>query len=232
MAQLKTPIKLSKGGLAKALSMIGWVNEPKVRLEQYITDPEIAATVLWDAYLRGHIKGKTIADLGCGSGILGIGCILLEAREVYFVDADPESLEVARENAPQIKSECKSASQTHFLAGDISRFVHCVDTVVMNPPFGTKSEHADKEFLEKAFSLGDSVYSFHKSSTKEFITGFGSRHGFSAIEVKDFNFPLKASLSFHRRKIHRIRVSSFYFERGGGQLCKERHSTGGGYCLG
>ncbi len=33
-------------------------------------------------------KGKSVLDLGCGSGILGIGAGLLGADDVTFVDID------------------------------------------------------------------------------------------------------------------------------------------------
>jgi predicted RNA methylase len=44
------------------------------------------------------------------------------------------------------------------------------DTVVMNPPFGTKLKGADTQFLRVACALGPhAVYSLHKSSTRAHI---------------------------------------------------------------
>ncbi|MEM9903404.1 MAG: 50S ribosomal protein L11 methyltransferase [Cyanobacteria bacterium P01_D01_bin.44] len=37
----------------------------------------------------GDTNGLTIADIGCGSGILSIGAILLGAKQAYAVDIDP-----------------------------------------------------------------------------------------------------------------------------------------------
>lgn len=45
------------------------------------------------------LSGKCVADVGCGSGILSIGALLLGASEVDAVDIDPLSVEVAIENA-------------------------------------------------------------------------------------------------------------------------------------
>ncbi len=53
-----------------------------------------------------------------------------------------------------------------------------VDVVIQNPPFGTKEQHADCEFLKKAFELAPVIYSFHKNSTKNYIIQFGKSHGF------------------------------------------------------
>ncbi|MBE9196325.1 50S ribosomal protein L11 methyltransferase [Synechocystis sp. LEGE 06083] len=43
-------------------------------------------------------KNQVLADLGCGSGILGIGAILLGAAKVYGVDNDPLTVDSARHN--------------------------------------------------------------------------------------------------------------------------------------
>ncbi len=43
--------------------------------------------------------GKTVLDLGCGSGILSIGAIVLGCSEVSGCDIDPKAPEVAMENA-------------------------------------------------------------------------------------------------------------------------------------
>jgi predicted RNA methylase len=44
------------------------------------------------------------------------------------------------------------------------------DTVIMNPPFGTKHEHADIRFLGVALKIGKVVYTIHKSTTNSFIS--------------------------------------------------------------
>ena len=88
---------ITKSALAIQLSKLNVFTKAKVRLEQYPTDSEIAATMLWDAYMQGHIEDKILADLGSGTGILGIGAILLGAKHVYFVDADREVLDILRE---------------------------------------------------------------------------------------------------------------------------------------
>ncbi len=44
------------------------------------------------------ISGKTVLDIGCGSGILSIGACLLGAKTVLAIDIDPIAVEVAKEN--------------------------------------------------------------------------------------------------------------------------------------
>ncbi|HEY9665190.1 MAG TPA: 50S ribosomal protein L11 methyltransferase [Coleofasciculaceae cyanobacterium] len=40
----------------------------------------------------------TVADIGCGSGILSIGAVLLGAKKVYAMDVDPLAVRAARRN--------------------------------------------------------------------------------------------------------------------------------------
>lgn len=46
-----------------------------------------------------HLEGKSVLDLGCGSGILSVAAKRLGAARVVGVDIDPIAVEVARENA-------------------------------------------------------------------------------------------------------------------------------------
>ncbi|MFI5307616.1 MAG: 50S ribosomal protein L11 methyltransferase [Polyangiales bacterium] len=43
--------------------------------------------------------GMRVLDVGCGSGILAIACLLLGAERARAIDVDPEAVTVARENA-------------------------------------------------------------------------------------------------------------------------------------
>ena len=203
---------LSKSGLAVVLSKLEGFKEPKVMVEQYIMDSETGASVLWNAALLGDIKQKVSVDLGCGTGILGIGALILGAKRVYFVDSDQEALEKAKENWQKVKSEGLAFGEAIFLCQDITGFNEKVDVVFENPPFGTKVRHADRGFLERALSLAAVVYSFHKSESKNFIGAFARDKNYEVSHIWDFKFPLKATQRFHTRKIHRIDVSCFRLE--------------------
>lgn len=61
---------------------------------------EHASTQLCLAMLEEYVRpGARVLDLGCGSGILGIGAILLGARSVTGCDIDPLAPEAAMRNA-------------------------------------------------------------------------------------------------------------------------------------
>ena len=202
----------SKGALAVLLSGLEGFVEPKVRVEQYTTDAEIAAEVLWNAHMKGDI-GKVSVDLGSGPGMLGLGLLALGAEKVYFIDADQKVIDIAKDNLVKLESEYNIAGDAVFRCQDVNDFNESVELVVQNPPFGTKVSHSDKIFLEKAFSVGKVVYSFHKSETKKFLESFSKDNGFKITDVFDFNFPLKATMKHHTKKIKRINVSCFRFEK-------------------
>lgn len=49
--------------------------------------------------MNPYIQDKTIVDLGCGSGVLGLFALQLGAKKVYGLDIDPKALEHTKENA-------------------------------------------------------------------------------------------------------------------------------------
>jgi len=198
----------SKSNLAVLLSKLRLFEAPKLKAEQYTTDSEIAAAVLWQAYYLRDIENKTIADLGSGTGILGLGALLLGAKKVFFVENDKDSIKIAKENLAFIEkgTNAKLSEKAIFLNRDINNFNEKVDTVIQNPPFGTKQRHADKIFLEKAFSLADVIYSFHKLETEVFVNKISGDYGFGITSLWKFDFPIKATYSFHKKRIQRIKV--------------------------
>ena len=210
----KASYRLSKSGLAIFLSGLKTFSEPDLYSEQYSTDSETAASVLWDLHISGLIEGKTICDLGAGTGILGIGALFLGAKECIFVEKDEKAIKILKSNLADI-NKGKAIVLNKDISGLCEKdFKNKIDLVLQNPPFGTKKRNADKEFLEKAFSLSDKVLSFHKSSTERFIRAISKDYGFSICKRWDFSYPLKKSFLFHKSRIKYIDVSCFFFVKG------------------
>lgn len=66
----------------------------------------------------------------------------------------------------RIKEDCMIKNACQPL---IPKLFDC-DTVLMNPPFGTKLKGIDMQFLEFASIIArGAIYSLHKTSTREFI---------------------------------------------------------------
>ncbi|CAB81471.1 putative protein [Arabidopsis thaliana] len=113
-------------------------------------------------------------------------------RSVIGFDIDPESLETATLNAEELEVEID------FVQCDITKLELkglIVDTVVMNPPFGTRKKGADMEFLSAAMKVASkAVYSLHKTSTRE------------------LRYDLPKLYKFHKRKEVDIAVDLWRFE--------------------
>ncbi|MEM3374537.1 MAG: METTL5 family protein [Candidatus Woesearchaeota archaeon] len=199
---------VSKKQLAVLLSRLKAFEKPSFRLEQYSTDSEIAAEVIWNAYQLGDLDNKVIADLGCGTGILGIGCLFMKAKKVYFVDIDERQLKNLDNNL-----KLMALKNYEIVLSDVKNFNQKVDLVIQNPPFGTKKEHADKIFLEKAFQISNIIYSFHKIESKRFIEAISKDNNFLITNYFEFDFPLKNTMEFHEKKVKKIKVGCWRFEK-------------------
>ena len=107
----------TKKSFAVELSKLEVFKKPKAGLEQYPTDSETTAVILWNAALKGDVVGKSIVDLGCGTGVLGLGCLLLGARSVVFVDVDKGALDVAKQNHETLNAEYEMGEAKFILSG-------------------------------------------------------------------------------------------------------------------
>jgi putative methylase len=184
---------MKKKDLEMLLQTIPPFDRPKASLEQYSTPSVIASDVLFIAYAEGDIADKVVADLGCGTGILAIGASQLGAKRVIGVDLDENALSQAQANARFTDSEIE------FVQEDVTEFVEKVDTVVMNPPFGSQKRNADRPFLDVAMTVADTVYSIHMSDTVDFLAKYISDRGFYVDFQKRYKFEIPHMFSFHTK---------------------------------
>ncbi len=199
---------ISQNELAIKLSKLKSFEKSDVFLEQYQTPSEITAKVLWWAYMQGDIENKVIADFGCGNGILGIGALLLNAKKMYFVDKSKEAIRIAKENYKDL-----NLKNGMFFNKNINEFNKKVDIVIENPPFGVQKVHADKIFLEKALEISEVVYSFHKIESNKFINAFCKDNNSKAEKIFVFDFPLKATQKFHKKRVYKVKVGVWRINR-------------------
>lgn len=168
------------------LSKIPQHPSPKAILEQYTIPADVAATMLYiAAYTHGDIVGKTVLDIGCGTGRLALGAAFLGAKHVVGVDIDKEAVKSAFESS--VKLNLKRKAQ--WVAADINVIRGKFDTVLQNPPFGVQKRKADRKFLEKALERGKKVYSLHKSPHKNrtlLKQVKSSAHGFIVTSPSSF----------------------------------------------
>lgn len=195
--------------LEMTLQRVKGFDRPRADLEQYPTPATIASEMVFLAYANGDIEGRTVLDLGCGTGMLCIGASLLGASRAIGVELDENAIKIARENAEMLGVEIE------ILQGDVSSFEGKVDTVVQNPPFGSQNRNADRPFLEKAMSSADVVYSLHMSETLDFLARYASERGFAVEFQKRFKFDIPHTFAFHRKSSMSFDVSLLCFRRCG-----------------
>ncbi len=200
---------IAKQSLAVALSRLKHFESAKMALEQYPTESDLAADLLWDAAMRGRIEGRRILDLGAGTGILAIGAALLGASEVVAVEKDEDAIAVFRENLELYEG----VERLRIVEADVASFREPADLVVMNPPFGTKERHADRLFLSAAVRLAPIIYTIHKSSTEKFVRAFADDEGFAVTMAQQRSFPLKRSMPHHEKQHRDVEVTLFCLER-------------------
>ncbi|MBI4139540.1 RsmD family RNA methyltransferase [Candidatus Woesearchaeota archaeon] len=207
---------ITKSGLAIELSKLEGFYSPKVSHEQYSTDSEIASEWLWNAFMLGDINDRKIIDQGSGTGILGIACMLLGAKEVVFIESEDSVMNVAKENVKNVRKLEKEGLEhvkTIFSNIRVEEHEHKAEIVIQNPPFGTRLKGADIIFLKKAFKSAPIVYSMHKTSTKEFIQKVSSSEGFKITHSWSYKMPLKATYEHHSKKIQIIDVDVHRFNK-------------------
>ncbi|ESP01542.1 hypothetical protein LOTGIDRAFT_172641 [Lottia gigantea] len=132
--------RLKRKELESYLQDVDVFNQPKVFLEQYPTTPHIAACMLHTIDENDDIEDKIIGDLGVGCGILSIGAAMLGASYVVGFDIDEEALSICHQNLTDLEIENYDLVQIDIetMLENCGKFVKKFDTVVMNPPFGTK----------------------------------------------------------------------------------------------
>ena len=138
---------MRRSELVRRLARIPLPSRPRADLEQIATSPELAADLLFAAVRLDGVEGRSVLDLGSGTGRLAIGAALLGARPVYGVEIDPDLAAAAQQAAREIGVEVE------FLEGDVRGFGERVDLGLMNPPFGAQRAHADRPFWDQALSL-------------------------------------------------------------------------------
>ncbi|WP_226021379.1 METTL5 family protein [Halomicrobium salinisoli] len=204
----------TKRALAQQLGVVAGFDDPKAPLEQYRTPPELAAHLIHLADLRGDLEGRTVVDLGCGTGMLALGAALRGPERVVGLDLDPDPLRTARDNERKVAS----STSVSWVRGDAERAPLSTDpgetTVVMNPPFGAQSgnEHADRAFLATTADLAGVSYSIHNAGSREFVASFADDEGGEVTDSYAAEFELPRQFDHHSDESRTISAEVFRIE--------------------
>lgn len=196
---------IRKKTLERTLEKLRPHPNPEVALEQYTIPAELAAEILFTAaYTYDDIQGRDVVDLGCGTGRLAIGVLLLDAERAIGVDIDAEAISVAKANAESLR-----VSEAEWIISDIDALRGRFHTTVMNPPFGTRIRHQDRRFLEKALELSEVVYSIHKRTTRRYLLRLIESKGAKVEALLPRSLLIPWMFEFHRKPKRGIEVDVY-----------------------
>ena len=171
---------------------------PKSLLEQWKTPGKIAAELISLA----DVYGKTVLDLGCGTGVLSIAAKLMGAKKVIGVELDEGALEIAHQNSTKLNLDVEWIHDNALSYSPTENF----DIVIMNPPYGSVVRGMDKKFIEAALKIAPEVFVLVSSYSRKFF-----EEHYQAQFLKTFKFPLTSQQSFHKKSTRELEVDLLKF---------------------
>lgn len=196
---------MKKNHLARQLSEVEDFENPKVKLEQYLTPAHLAADLIYTAYMQGDIRNKKVVDLGSGTGMLAIGASLMEGN-VVAVEKDQDAYEELITNQKNFNLDFDVENK------DIEDVEIEADTVVMNPPFSVHSELGMK-FWQKAVDTGSKVYAISPRGKRSAIKDFVEKSGFRVVATEGYTVSLPPTFGFHTEASQEIEVDIIIAEQ-------------------
>jgi len=201
--------------LAMALSRLPAHPQRSAALEQYATDGEVAATwlcairdngdfVVEDDEVENHERAANVVDLGAGNGVLGLAALLCGARHATLVEIDDESCDTAANAAEVLElSDCITIVRDRIMGewpkSWQSESGEC-DLIIMNPPWGKQTLHADRAFLNSAFASPANIIHLLHSSKATHIESAAEAAGWTALRWLEDELPLPATYSHHTQR--------------------------------
>jgi len=195
--------RLSKRLLEIQLGKLKILQKPNLKLEQYPVSSEVGSELLYMAGFEHNDLDGRLLDLGTGTGRLAIGAALMGAEAVVGVDVDAQALALAKDNAETAKV------RVEWVRSDIEKVSGKFGAVIMNPPYGTRTSHADTRFLVKAVQLAPVVYSIHKSSTRDFLVRLVTRSGCQVDQIRSMRMDIPHMFEFHEKKRETVEVDLY-----------------------
>jgi len=162
-------------------------------------------------------EAKSVLDLGCGCGMLSIASLIMGASFVVGVDIDMDALDQCRANMSELEVD---EHDIELIRANVLTLPTIMreryDTVVLNPPFGTKNNAGiDLAFLQSALAMSTgAVYSMHKTSTREHILRKSKESWrVNAQVIAQMKFEILHQFRFHKKERVYIDVDLIRLEK-------------------
>lgn len=119
--------------------------------------------------IQFQIEGANVADLFCGTGNLGIEALSRGARFCTFVEKNPKSLTISRQNLEKLKVP---KEQYKIINMDVLAFLRSYkgepfDVILADPPFTEKMAHAVMEAASQSEGFAEHTILAIESEKKE-----------------------------------------------------------------
>ncbi|EYC32259.1 hypothetical protein Y032_0003g1482 [Ancylostoma ceylanicum] len=133
-------------------------------------------------------------------------------------DIDNCALSICKENLEDLEVDDRCDLVRTDVLDIPNSFRSSFDVVVMNPPFGTKSNAGmDLSFVKAGLAIlrpGGSLFSLHKSSTRDHILKTANKwENADARCVAQLRWNLPATYKFHKRKSVDIDVDLIHYRK-------------------
>ncbi|WP_413577020.1 16S rRNA (guanine(966)-N(2))-methyltransferase RsmD [Bdellovibrio sp. HCB290] len=138
--------------------------------------------------LQFQLEGANVADLFCGTGNLGIEALSRDAKFCTFVEMNPKSLTITRQNFEKLKVP---ANQYKIISMDVIAFLksytgEAFDIIFADPPFTEKMAHFVVEAASVSQAFGNHTIMAIESQRKERMEDrYGKLVRFSKKEFGD-----------------------------------------------
>lgn len=201
----------TRRGLAQQLGVIAGFEDPDVGLEQYPTSPELAANIIHVADLNGDLDGRTVIDLGAGTGMLTIAAALRGPDRVIGIEVDRAALRIGQDNERRVGTHVNIEWLNADAASPGVAPQFDSTTVVMNPPFGAQADNegADRRFLATARKLGGVSYSVHNAESRSFLEAYATDNGGTVTHAFEAELPIDRQFQFHKEARRELPVEVF-----------------------
>ena len=188
------------------LSGLEQLQSQSVELEQYTTNGDLAARWLADITTFGDLSERdTVADLGAGNGVLGLGALAMGAVRAILVETDQAACDVAKLNAESM-GFADSVEIIQATLGSDPVDLGSADVVISNPPWGRQTPRADRPFLEAMIAAAAPTHLLHSAEATHIQTLFEDA-GWSTERYGEADFALPAAYSHHSRQRGRTRAA-------------------------
>ncbi len=119
--------------------------------------------------IQFDIPGARVLDLFCGTGNLGLESLSRDAEFCTFVEKNPKSLTITRQNIEKLKVP---ASTYKIVNMDVIGFLRnyegdAFDIILADPPFTEKMAHFVVEAASKSRAFGENTLLAIESEQKE-----------------------------------------------------------------